>query len=500
MRHGTADSLLSLQRSAGNAAVGQLLHGRSLQRSPESAALLTKLAKTPKVGKGQATEVQTQVVDRLEELVAAGVQAKRKDWFGEPSELHLGGVLIDRLPNAGGAYSTATTDPEARNQAINTLYGQLTADGGQAGPAAKFVTLQTGLQSGAGIRSIGNAFGEDVKKNGLDVGLVQNTLKTMLDAEQLEYLRLAGLPNDNWKILVEMHYIRARPKDMAGFHKDTQGQSLFVNLNYHVPGRDVRGPEFIVNPPKSTEHDKRILGTGGKPATLPKEFTDDLAHTRATLGDPTEIQGAGTVKPLGYVGFVDEAIHHATPWFGGRYVTPTEFQAYLERTNKNKFDEIAKAEADYKKRSFLSSSTFAKYVKQATIPLGEIDKWRAWLQMATVDENAESKRKRLVKYTRENFAATMQPGEFEAMLQDVGSQSKAERNSGGAGGWYAASIPSDGTQPVQPEGKPPLTRQGSSANLTQNWPAQLPDDVPRRFIRSWVRAIPASLADTVRRT
>jgi hypothetical protein len=43
---------------------------------------------------------------------------------------------------------------------------------------------------------------------------------------------------------------------MAGFHKDTEGQTLFVNLNYHVPGWKLRGPEYVLNPPTSEAHDK----------------------------------------------------------------------------------------------------------------------------------------------------------------------------------------------------------------------------------------------------
>ena len=64
--------VLQLQRSAGNAAVARRLGGQrsrvAIQRSERSEELLTKLA-TPKVGEGQATGVQTELVDTLEQLI-----------------------------------------------------------------------------------------------------------------------------------------------------------------------------------------------------------------------------------------------------------------------------------------------------------------------------------------------------------------------------------------------------------------------------------------------
>jgi hypothetical protein len=77
-----------------------------------------------------------------------------------------------------------------------------------------------------------------------------------------------------------------------------------------------------------------------------------------------------------------------------------------------------------------------------------VDKWRKWLEMITVYE--EVKARPAVKYTRKDFAGTMQGHEFEFMLADVGSHG-ALRAGGGAGGWYAASIPGAGTTPLRPK-------------------------------------------------
>jgi hypothetical protein len=93
--------VLQLQRSAGNAVVARLLAGQRspvIQRSKESEELLTKLAR-PRVGEGQAIEVQTQLVDDLETLLTKKGMGHRMY-----SEINLGGILIDWLPNADKTY------------------------------------------------------------------------------------------------------------------------------------------------------------------------------------------------------------------------------------------------------------------------------------------------------------------------------------------------------------------------------------------------------------
>ncbi|MGN6168883.1 MAG: hypothetical protein ACTHQQ_12050 [Solirubrobacteraceae bacterium] len=509
-----AGEVLQLQRSAGNAAVARRL-GRqrshiSVQRSPASAALLKKLA-TPKVGEGQATGVQTQLIDELEKFIT------QKDWRtsfnqeGEPPpQFSIGGVLIDRLPNAGQSYMPSE-DRQQREGDIQGLFQQLALGGRNPFAPAVFVNLDKDV-TGANFKKE-ERIGADVISRGLGPKVVENTLKTMLDAGQFEYLRLAGLPNNDWKILVEVHYTRERPKDMAGFHKDTQGQSLFVNLNYHVPGHRLRGPEYVLNPPPSAKHDERI-GTPAQKGSMPDEFIKDLTQIRNELGEPTRIESAGTVGGTGYVAFVDEALHHATPWFGGRYVTPLEFEGYLERNYKVTLNAVRQigpellAKAEKKKRvtelferKEKGYSKFADEGDVASFSKAELAKWGRWLEMASVKETEKEKYERVTRYTRREFGETMGADEFDRMLEDVGSHhtTAEDRRKGGAGGWYAASIPGAGLSPIKPDTKRPLKRTASDANLTRNWPGQIPEDVPRRFIRSWVRAVPKSFADGLRK-
>ena len=498
-----------LQRTVGNTAVARALHGRatqvaqaSVQRNEESQEVLTTLA-TPQVREGPAIEVQKDLVKGLESNLETIIEsdAEKQDaydaqvaewkkahdawrsWGGfgwrsfrgaepvvppppfgngrrrqmteeEAVEFNLGGILIDSLP-------------EYKRKDYEGFYK------GLAG-AARLVPLDSRV---IGARSSGTALPGLV--DGLAPLVIENTLRTMLDASQFKYLRAAGLPNAQWRILVEVHYIRARPKDMAGFHKDTQGQTLFVNLNYHAGEHSLRGPEYVLNPPRSETHDKRIYGTGEKAGTLPKQFTDDLSYARGQLGDPTEIRSSGTVRPYGYVAFVDEAIHHATPFFENRYVTPAEFKEYLRRTDARKLEEI------------ISAKEKAVDVDPSIIGADEVGKWTEWWKLITDPPKG-------ARYTRLQFAATMEGDEFDRMLENVGAEQNAERQHGGAGGWYAASIPSDGRAPLHAKDKPPLVRQASNLDLSKTWPKQLPEEVPRRFLRTWVRAVPEAMAAQLR--
>lgn len=467
---------------AGNAAVAQALRSSpvTVQRTDESAALLEKLA-VPRVAEGPAIEVQKGLAEEIEALVT-NPQLH--------TELNLGGILVDHLPDAKDrSYLPDTDDPTSRTEQTREIYDRLAAKPTTGGHAAQHVSL-----AGSSAVSTGIRYGDKVKSQKLGPALMENSLKTMIDAQQFEYLRLAGLPNNEWKILVELHYIRLRPKDMAGLHKDTKGQSLFVNLNYHVPGHRVRGPEYVLNPLTSQKHDEQIFGVGETRGTLPQVFGEDLRRTRAALPSPKRIESAGAVSPLGYVAFVDEAIHHATPWYGHRYITPTELKQYLERVHPAEFAEIARAKTAFG-GSYLPSFVypFKTYVKDTIISQSEAETWRTLHTMATVDE--PSPHRRLVRYTRHDFQDTPLAAGFDELVHDIGGQAGAERSSAGSGGWHSANVHGADLSPVS---RRPLVRTASQTDLTKNWPAQLPDEVPRRFFRSWVRAIPAALADDIR--
>ena len=392
-------------------------------------------------------------------------------------DFHIGGILLDKLPEY-------KKERLGKTKATERFYKDLIKH-------AKIVSPRVG-----GATSYkGNPLPEIVE-GGFGPLMAENALKTMIDAEQFRYLLAAGLPNKEWKIFVEMHYYRARDKEMAGFHKDTRGQTLFVNLNYHIEdqqqqGLATRGPEYVINPPPNAKHDAQIYGTVGKAnvpvnqqkaGSLPPKFTSDLTEVRQELDAPNVIKSAGTIQPYGYVAFVDEAIHHATPFDQGRYVTPTEFKKYLEETYANELDEIRSAEQEDREWN------------TDIIPKRDRRKWKKWHAMML----AKDDKQRTTRYNREKLA-DMTDAEFRRMLAMVGSKQGAERKFGGAGGWYAAAIPDSGPEtPLSGSDKPALRREASLQDVKKNLPAPLPADVSRRFIRTWVRAIPEAVAAQLR--
>ena len=104
----------------------------------------------------------------------------------------------------------------------------------------------------------------------------------------------------------------------------------------------------------------KIPGYEKKTVTPTRE---DLEVTRRNLGDPTKFQ-TGLVNQYGYVAFVDEAVHHATPYYGHRYVTDSDLKWYLEARHPDEFKEASTAYPKFANRSFWSSSEFSSYVNK----------------------------------------------------------------------------------------------------------------------------------------
>jgi len=421
-----------------------------LQRNKKSAKLLTELAR-PKPKPGPAVPVQKALVKKLDtdyaDVFAGGL-------------VNLGGILIDEIPE-----SDADLIRDAQLTALPLM---------KQGSPYRYI-------------SAGQVRAAKIKELGFDRMVVENTLRTMIDAKQIEYLRLAGLPNDEWKILIEVHYYRERDMTATGFHKDTLGQTLFVNLNYHMD-KQVIGPEIVVNPPRSKEHTRQIK------ESLPEEFRKDLKATRDKLGDPTEYEAA-LVDEYGYVAFVDEAVHHATPFHGHRHVTGDDLKQYLQTTDPAKYAAASIAYPKYVGRGlFYYLSSFASYDDSGTISAAESAKWYARMQIVADDAN---KKKR---FTRVDLKAAMTDDEFDDLLEAVAVAKPTERTQGAAAGFYAASIPGSKEQPaIKPAGKRPLKRRLSNADFRKTLPAAPAPDEKRRFFRTWVRVVPKDMADELPR-
>jgi len=315
----TAD-VLTAQRFAGNQVMTRLLHTRDLiapgppmarvQRNEESQKLLAKLAK-PQVLPGPEVQVQDDIVTGLEAKISEAVTG------GKEKESHyivscLGGILLGTTPGD-----------------LDTLIKQ-----------SKLYDLPEGE------RSIGPSTFDLAVEAGVTEKIVINTLATMEAAGQLDYLRKSGLIDTDWKVIVEVHYYRDRNPEQTKFHKDSTGQTLFVNLNF-TNEQEIAGPEVVVNPATSPDYEKKLeKGSYQNAKTLkrfklPKVFVEDLQQTKQELGEPEEIIQT-VVKPKHFVAFVDEAVHHKTPTLGHRTVTTLEIDSYMRKKYKHDYEDAAR--------------------------------------------------------------------------------------------------------------------------------------------------------------
>ncbi|MCL1869471.1 MAG: hypothetical protein FWF90_03540 [Promicromonosporaceae bacterium] len=412
----------------------------AVQRDKESRDLLAAMA-TPTVLPGPEPQLQT----GLARVLNAAIDAERdKRQQGGTSAVALS---VTEFGNAMFIGAIELTDV---SQDIDTLVATSVL---KDLPAQK----ATGDSSGHSLATTENGF-VLVQVAGVQANVVALVLRTMDAARQIEYLRKRGFVGRGWKILVEVHYYRKRPKASHKFHKDTLGQTLFVNLNYET-GAPIAGPEYVVNPEADPAHDAKV--------DLPTRFKDDLAATRATLGAPTTIE-APVIPAGGAVAFVDEAIHHMTPQVGHRHVPASELRAFLVRTRPRT---TAKAERALAAFNAHGGSLFAQM--QGELGPGEdAATVRRWVRrMQIVDAGGDVTR---------------------PVLTDLGLTTKeidrllAEASGDATEGYQQAAVP--GVEKV------PVTRNGvrlTRAMSTKALQGALPPDTTgdRTFFRTWVRAV-----------
>jgi hypothetical protein len=308
--------------SRANAAVSRSV----IRRNPESEKALAELAK-PIVKPGPEVEIQTELVKRIEDTIPV----MEKDRTSAEAELSAWQRKFD--PSKAKPEEILKRDAETneRFDAIKKKFpamdqqeiylGSLVLNGIPSKEDEKAM-FETGLVSTDNALSTLSHGLRLVELSKTEPLIVRNTVATMISSGQIDYLRKAGFVGKGWQIIVEVHYIRNRPTSAASMHKDTKGQTLFVNLNY-TNKEKMAGPEFIVNPPLQAEHEQAIE------ENLPGEFMKDLKHTRGALGKPKTI-GTEDVPAHGVVSFVDEAIHHSTPLIGHRPVTGDKVRQFLE--------------------------------------------------------------------------------------------------------------------------------------------------------------------------
>ena len=319
----------------------------TVRRNEESTALLKDLA-TPKVFEGPEVELQQGIVTQLEAKIPEmhkEAYAKRqaaeeelKKWYDEATK--------PEKKLSTPQFKEITETKNQRLRQLPPIYDQpilylgsvvLTDIPPTAEGDGELIKNAELIETDHALDAKENAV-ELPKAAGVQHDIVRNTLRTMIAAGQMEYLRKSGFVGKGWKVVVEVHYYRSRARTAANLHKDTLGQTLFVNLNY-TNQEDDAGPEFLVNPPTVGTHEDKIKDT------LPEEFRSDLKGVREGLPAGSAIT-TKTLKPNSVVAFVDEAIHHATPLVGHRDIAVAKLGEFLQNDPEFK-DQYAMAKKAY---------------------------------------------------------------------------------------------------------------------------------------------------------
>jgi hypothetical protein len=294
--------------------------------------------------------------------------------------------------------------------------------------------------------------------------IIENTLRTMIVAEQFSYLREAAFvgKDKGWKLWIEVHYVRDRNPVPSGLHKDTQGQTLFVNLNYQNEG-PILGPEYLLNPALVAAHEDQVKEEG----RLPAEFRNDLAKVRTALGPSDRIEAPVIPHSYGAVAFVDEAIHHMTPVREHRSVTGKALGEFLESKYPTYFTDAQQAYTDHGAQS-ITWWSYASYLKK--VPKVDGPRWLTWMTLVSEPD------RRLTRLTLRD--AEMKDPEIDEVMTAKGTE-----------GFRSVSIPKvNGRQPVKHPDHGPLKRTMSTRLLGKDLPE--PPKAKRAFFRTWVRAVP----------
>lgn len=316
------------------------------------------------------------------------------------------------------------------------------------------------IGKGAMKRGIYELLNEDLKKR-----IIANTLATMEQANQLEYLKesgFAGEEDTGWKVVVEVHYYRERPTENNVFHKDTLGTTLFVNLNY-LNKKKVIGPEYVVNPAENKDHMANIA------ESLPKEFLKDRKTVMSQLKEP-EIIDVVEIPEYGFVSFVDEAINHSSPTTEHRKVKGSDIHKYL-KANNAKYDTYKAAYGKWSNQ-MVKLKKFKSY-----LPAGEKTDGLHWLDIFKHIEDGDSLYDRNQIRFEDKSQAVLKDADID-LLVHMG----AHENFG------QVSIPKVDRSNMTTDDRPLKRRMSMILDSDNDFSKDKESGGRRSFFRTWVRA------------
>ena len=149
----------------------------------------------------------------------------------------------------------------------------------------------------------------DINIGQLDTYLIPYIRGTLRAAGQLGYIA------HNWATINRTHDVVVdvdvqfdRTQNNVGFHKDSRGHTVFVNLTYNNEGQ-IFGPEYYED----------VLGDEGMERNLPAEVGRDLETRRAGTGaDDVQETMMSILEKNARVSFSDPSIWHSTPQLARR--------------------------------------------------------------------------------------------------------------------------------------------------------------------------------------
>jgi len=117
-----------------------------------------------------------------------------------------------------------------------------------------------------------------------------------------------------YKIGIDVNYYANRPvnqEEMPGFHKDTGGNNIFVNLIFD--NKDpIESTEWFADLSEPSKA-RRDWQAGLLPDSFRKALDDSRKSLQDTYGDDEEVRGGISEVPNTYVSWVDDLVWHATP-------------------------------------------------------------------------------------------------------------------------------------------------------------------------------------------
>ena len=168
---------------------------------------------------------------------------------------------------------------------------------------------------------------------------------------------LYGLLDDQDRIegcnaYAHVDWYPVRGYETSGFHKDTHGRTLFVGLIYMNDG-ELQGPDIIDNPWPLPERDQSNSETQRRRLPdLIKDPIDQILEENERTGRMRMRRSGKVPAGGGIVWFIDELVHHSTPYtkeppkpenfnlaIGGKQLkTAGPLSAYVDEQWDNDFD------------------------------------------------------------------------------------------------------------------------------------------------------------------